>query len=171
VVSADAAATIAERRLGDEKGCVMKKILVATDGSEATRAAVDAGLDLAADEGGEVVFVRVAPLFEFSNGGNGGDRLPQRIARVEEDPTLREACARAAEHGITAQAELLIGYAAKQILLLAREIDADVIVIGSRGLGPVKSAVVGSTSRDILAHADRPVLVIRETGARELVQR
>ena len=67
------------------------------------------------------------------------------------------------------KAELLIGYAPKQILRLARDIDADLIVVGSRGLGRVKSAVLGSTSREVLAKADRPVMIVRATGTRELV--
>ena len=47
---------------------------------------------------------------------------------------------------------------------LARERDADVIVCGSRGLGPFSRAAVGSTSSGLLHHADRPVLVVPEGG-------
>jgi nucleotide-binding universal stress UspA family protein len=41
--------------------------------------------------------------------------------------------------------------------------------VGSRGLGPIKRAMVGSTSREILAHADRRVLVVPKQVAREPV--
>ena len=47
---------------------------------------------------------------------------------------------------------------------LAGERDADVIVCGSRGLGPFSRAAVGSTSSGLLHHADRPVLVVPEGG-------
>lgn len=46
------------------------------------------------------------------------------------------------------------------LLKVAEKIDATVIVIGSRGLGCVKSALMGSVSSGLLHHADRPVLVV-----------
>ena len=46
------------------------------------------------------------------------------------------------------------------ILEQAAEVDADMIVLGSRGLGPVKSVLMGSVSRAVLQRADRPVLVV-----------
>ncbi len=146
----------------------MKKILIATDGSEAARAAIDAGVELAAENHAEVVFVHVTSLLELAPEKNAPE-APERIPRTETDAVLCEAVERAREHGITAKTELLIGYAPKQIVRLARDIDADLIVIGSRGLDRVKSAVLGSTSREVLAKADRPVMVVRETGVQDPV--
>jgi len=48
----------------------------------------------------------------------------------------------------------------KTILDQAAEVNADLIVLGSRGLSDVKAAVVGSVSRSVLHDADRPVLVV-----------
>ena len=56
-------------------------------------------------------------------------------------------------------AELREGSAAAGLLAAAREHDADEIVVGSRGLGSVR-ALLGSVSHELLATADRPVLVI-----------
>ena len=145
----------------------MKKILIATDGSATARAAIDAGIELAGEDHAEVVFVHVTSLLEFAP--TNGSEAPERLPRVETDTILCQALERARERGIRATAELLIGYAPKQIVRLAREIDADLIVLGSRGLGRVKSAVLGSTSREVLTKADRPVMIVRETGVRELV--
>jgi nucleotide-binding universal stress UspA family protein len=143
----------------------MKKILIATDGSATAHAAIDAGVELARDDHAEVVFVHVTSLLELAHETDA----PERIPRAETDAVLCEAVEQARENGIAATPELLIGYAPKQILRLARDLDADLIVIGSRGLGRVKSAVLGSTSRGVLAKADRPVMIVRETGVRELV--
>lgn len=146
----------------------MKKILIATDGSEAARAGVDAGLELAEDEGAEAVLVHVASILDFAARlDEKGCVPPDRVPRAEDDPILCEAMELAKSRGVPARPELLIGYPPKQILRLAADIGADLIVVGSRGLGRFKSAVLGSTSREVLAHADRPVLVIRETAVHE----
>ncbi|MDU0825964.1 MAG: universal stress protein [Negativicoccus succinicivorans] len=47
------------------------------------------------------------------------------------------------------------------ILTVADELNADLIVIGSRGLGSVKGLVLGSASKYVLHHATRPVLVVK----------
>lgn len=52
------------------------------------------------------------------------------------------------------------GYAANAITDYADEIDAELIVIGSRGWGAVKAAVLGSTSQRVLHETDRNVLVV-----------
>lgn len=145
----------------------MKKILIATDGSDLAHAAVEAGVELARDEDAELVFVHVISVFDFAPQMDGAEVPPQRIPRVEDDLALCDAMDRAKGHGLRAMPELLVGYPPKQILRLARELDADVIVVGSRGFGPVKSALVGSTSRDVLSHADCPVLVVRDQAVRE----
>ena len=81
---------------------------------------------------------------------------------------MTEALELADDAGVDAEAELLVGYPPNQILRLADDVGADLIVVGSRGLGGLKSMIVGSTSREVLAHADRPVLVVRQVRVREL---
>jgi nucleotide-binding universal stress UspA family protein len=148
----------------------MKTILIATDGSEAARAAVHAGLDLAEDEGAEAVFVHVASILDFAARLDEKGRIPpDRAPRAEDDPVLREAMELANSRGVIARPELLIGYPPKQILRLAADVGAGLIIVGSRGLGRFKSAVLGSTSREVLSHADRPVLVVRATSLPEPV--
>jgi nucleotide-binding universal stress UspA family protein len=51
------------------------------------------------------------------------------------------------------------------IAAIVEERDAAVLVVGSRGMGRVKSALVGSTSRRLLHDARRPVLVVRAPGS------
>jgi nucleotide-binding universal stress UspA family protein len=78
------------------------------------------------------------------------DRLP-----------LQEALEIAAEQGIEARTELLVGHPAAEIVTYADTIDADLIVIGSRGHGTFASALLGSVSRGVLHDSRRPVLVVR----------
>ncbi|MGB8003487.1 MAG: universal stress protein [Gaiellaceae bacterium] len=146
----------------------MRTILIATDGSDPANAAVAAGLELAAGEDAEIVFVHVISILDLSPTTNGGN-APQRVPRVEDDPAICAALDLARANGVAARTELLIGYAPKQILQVAQEIGADLIVVGSRDLGRMKRAVLGSTSHELLANSDRPVLVIRKAGVAEAV--
>jgi nucleotide-binding universal stress UspA family protein len=55
----------------------------------------------------------------------------------------------------------LIGDTVDEIVAYADNIDADLTVVGSRGRGPIASALFGSVSRGVLAESKRPVLVSR----------
>jgi len=79
---------------------------------------------------------------------------------------LAETVASLKERGITAEGVLRRGDAADEILNHARETDSDLIVVGSRGLGAVRSLFLGSVSRKLVHYADRSVLVVRKPTER-----
>jgi nucleotide-binding universal stress UspA family protein len=139
----------------------MNTILIATDGSLAARAALERGLDLAEETSAHVVFVAVRrpPLPVFGD-PYWQTSITNELARLR--PALAAAIAEAEARGIDADYDLLEGDAAEEILRLARSRDVDLIVIGSRGLGAVKSAILGSVSKRVLHEAERPVLVVNE---------
>lgn len=60
-----------------------------------------------------------------------------------------------------ARATLLIGNPASTILNYAREISADLIIVGSKGQSETKELFLGSVSHNIVQHADIPVLIIK----------
>ena len=147
----------------------MKQIVVATDGSEHGRRAVELALDLAAPTGAEltIVFVRHAPppllgapYYQHS--------LSTELRHAEEVAAFAEAQAR--DCGVEAEVEVLEGEPAHRIVELARAREADLIVVGSRGLGVVQSALFGSVSKTLVTQAQRPVLVVKEPS-REQPQR
>jgi nucleotide-binding universal stress UspA family protein len=148
----------------DAKEDTMKTILIATDGSESAREAVEFGLELAAEQEAKPIFVHVAPAVDLlPTAGYGIGAAPSMPHAPSEDDRapLQEAAEIAAREGIDAKTELLAGHPASEIVAYADSIDADLIVVGSRGHGAVASALLGSVSRGVLHESRRPVLVVR----------
>ena len=64
-------------------------------------------------------------------------------------------------HGWTVESRVVDGRPGTLILEVAREIDADLIVLGSRGHGTMRAMLLGSVSAEVSGNADRSVLVVR----------
>jgi len=152
----------------------MNRILIATDGSPASREAVEFGVEIAEEHDAAVVFVHVIPPM---------DRVPMSgfgmVGAVRHEPSehdrevIEEAEAVAEQHGVRATTKLLCGNTVDEIVACADNLDVDLIVVGSRGHGALASALLGSVSRGVLSESKRPMAVIRglasvetEVGAR-----
>lgn len=137
------------------------KILLAAEGSEDAALASRAAVDLALRTGAKLHVVHAwhsVPSAHFES-----------YVRAQLEQEAREVLDQQVEHiegggAITAEAHLREGPAVDEILDLAEEIGADLIVIGSRGLGPVRRTVLGSVSEGVVHHATHPVLVLRGGG-------
>ena len=93
------------------------------------------------------------------------DAIPNEAPDVGEDDTLRAAMAKAEASGVSARAVSILGDPVLELPAYAERMAADLIVIGSRGLGGVTSALLGSVSKGVLKHAGRPVLIVRAAHA------
>ena len=146
------------------------KILLATDGSKEAQLAATAAADLAKRTGSELHLVYVGhtpPLYYESPGAWALDQdLRGKMAeRVEEEARtkLDEQVQRVREAGgEVAGVHAKLGRPDAEIVGLAEELGAGLIVLGSRGLGPLRSALMGSVSQSVVQHAHCPVLVVRE---------
>ncbi|MGH3137382.1 MAG: universal stress protein [Gaiellaceae bacterium] len=145
----------------------MKKILIATDGSASALEAVAFGLELAREQDAEAVVIHVAPALDILPVAGFGMPAAQRhpVGPYDRMP-LDEASTLATAAGVSARTELLTGNPVDEIVAFADSIDADLIVVGSRGHGAVASALLGSVSQGVLHEARRPVLVFRRAQAR-----
>jgi nucleotide-binding universal stress UspA family protein len=140
----------------------MKQIVIATDGSPSATEAVDVGLELAKEQGADVTFVHVTPPDEYvvSRPGPGHPR-PHHEPIDESETALTAAEEAAKEAGVSYALERISGDAVDTIVAVANAKNADLIVVGSRGLGPFRAALLGSVSRGVLDDAKRPVLIVK----------
>ena len=149
-------------------------ILVATDGSDDSDAAVEAALDLAHDTNGRLLVLSVVPEGEGgSEDGDGGDADAEPPARDEDEEVIEandltnDVVDHAVEWGIEATPLVWEGEPADAILAAAESEGADVIVIGSSGKTGVGRMLMGSVSDDVIRRAPVPVMVVRATRERE----
>jgi nucleotide-binding universal stress UspA family protein len=143
-------------------------VLFCYDGSEGSSAAMTAAVELVAHPAPAVVLVvwQPAAVLLAQAGGFGGgylsdeERVDNEQAQLAKE-AAEEGVERARAHGYEASArvEEATEGAGRKIIEIADELDARLIVCGRRGRGAVTSALLGSVSHIVLAHAGRPVLI------------
>ena len=134
------------------------KILLATDGSKEAELASRTSAELSQSTSSElhVLYVGEAPNPYAEEVGLAGDDRQARMVLDAEAEKVRAVGA------TVAQAHLSMGKAGHEVVALAEEIGAGVIVMGSRGRGGIRRALMGSVSDSVVRHAHCPVLVVRE---------
>jgi len=151
------------------------KILLATDGSSEAELATRTAVDLAQKTDSELHVIHVVNVD------------PSRMLYLEAinpegveltDPILEEDLQQSFEQwgrevldeevervrlagGTVAQAHLVMGEVAREIAHLAEDLGAGLIVMGSKGRGGIRRALMGSVSDSVVRHAHCPVLVVR----------
>ena len=141
------------------------RILLATDGSEGAELATIRAVDLAQSTGSElhVVHVGVVPLFLVSYPGTLGyyGKLYEEIEEVSRELLRKQSWRVKVAGGTVAGTHLRMGKVDLEIVALADELRADLIVMGCRGHRGVRRAIEGSISAGVIRHAPCPVLVVR----------
>jgi nucleotide-binding universal stress UspA family protein len=133
------------------------RITVGYDGGDDARAAAHAAADLAKVTGATVELIGVMRHLQPSPGR--GPYLPLAREAVAEK---LEAIAAELKSAPAIQTVLMEGEPAAT--LAERSAKADLLVVGSRGYGPVRRALLGSVSRTVIHSADCPVLVWPRAG-------
>ncbi len=100
--------------------------------------------------------ILTSPVSELASTELGLDEIASELAREKSD----RGAALARKAGFEVQGRVAKGKSWRTICDMAEELDAEPIVVGARGLSRVQSVLLGSVSSAVLAHADRPVLVI-----------
>jgi len=140
---------------------MFQKVLLGVDGSEhGLRAAKVAG-DLVRSL--QAQRLRIVVAYDAIPPYLGEPNLQHAIdARLTQANAVLEAAVQAVgEVSAEVHTELIEGSAAEAIIEVANTRGSDLIVMGSRGLGRITGAVLGSTSQKVVAHAPCPVLIVR----------
>ena len=146
------------------------KVLLATDGSGEAQLAASTAADLANATNSELHILSVArgnpdPVYQIHEASLRYETYEQALEAVkgEAQKVLDEQVQKVEEAGGSVkEAYLRIGERRDQAIVhLAEELSAGLIVMGSRGLGGVRRALMGSVSASVVHHAHCPVLIVR----------
>ena len=143
-----------------------QRILIPSDGAEASQRAILAGIDLARELGAEVVGLTVTPRFHVvSTNSEMLEDTPEQFAANSAERARRvladvENAAR--EAGVACRSEHAVDddpYAA--IIATAQRLGCDLIAMASHGRRGLKGLLLGSETQKVLVHSTIPVLVHR----------
>ncbi|UJA19404.1 universal stress protein [Thermoleophilia bacterium SCSIO 60948] len=162
--AAPCAVAVAPRDFARAEHPAKARIGVAWDGRPEARAALESAIELAAArEGTQLTIMTIAPTYtDFEGETHVFDELREKYEAVV-----------AAVPGIVPEH---VAYTTELIELRARSFadqiaergaDLDLLIVGSRSFGPVRRALVGSTSRQLFRSAPCPVMIVPRTGAEE----
>ncbi len=148
------------------------KILLTTDGSEFSRAAVEECCRIIAKPGETKVKIvsviqEVVPLDAFAQSAESADKQEQAAFReaeafVAEAAGVIRSCF--PDSGLEVTTEVLKGASDRTLLETAKEWNAEIIVVGSHGRGFWGRLTLGSITDSLVHHAPCSVLVVRQSG-------
>ena len=154
-----------------------QKILVAYDGSEPSKHALDHAVNIAERWGSELEILSVVPrvmMPVFPDEGFGAAPITAAQDMSDYQDKMRsiyQASLEEAENdvkesfsNIKVSTRLLEGRPSSIIVDEAENNDFDLIVIGSRGIGGITGWILGSTSRRVVESCTKPILVVKSTS-------
>ena len=136
-----------------------ERLLVAVDHSESSARVLAAARDLASLSKGKVWVLHLREKEVIAQMGD----VPSE-SDAEADQAVKDGVDLLRQAGIEAEGEVrqtTFGHAAREIVADAKEHDAGVIIMGSRGRSDFAGALLGSTAHKVIHLTDRPVMVVR----------
>jgi nucleotide-binding universal stress UspA family protein len=136
-------------------------ILVPTDGSPASDAAIDHAIDLAAQYDATLHALYVVDGTAYSTLEAGSEIVVEALEEEGESATERVTAA-AADAGVSVDSTVTSGTAYRSILDYADENDIDMIVMGTHGRKGLDRYLLGSVTERVVRTSDVPVLTVRQ---------
>ncbi len=147
---------------------MFKSIVVGTDGSDTASQAVRQAVDLARAVGAKLELVSAYEPVPAQRLSKEQQQAPEDLQwainpREDVDATLEAAAAIGREAGVTVDVYARQGDPADAILDVAEEREADLIVVGNKGMTGAKRFLLGSVPNKVSHHAPCSVMIIRTT--------
>ena len=164
---------------GSEMSIFPTKILLATDGSTEAELAARTAADLSQKTDSELHVIHVLDVAKVGLSMSvlypeatdpEGVQLPDPVLEEEIEQRAKQGGREALDEevqrvrsagGTVAQSHLMMGEVEREIVHLAEDLGAGLIVMGSRGRGGMRRALMGSVSDSVVRHAHCPVMVVR----------
>jgi nucleotide-binding universal stress UspA family protein len=147
----------------------IKTILLPTDGSDCSAKAVAYALSFARQLGGRVVALHVIDRrwdeqMRVMYADVGQDMTEKVRTGYEEEARriLREVTDAAGKVGVPVETKILAGIPSEDIVRLAGELPADLIIMGTHGRAGVSHLLLGSVAEKVVRRAPCPVLTVRK---------
>ena len=141
------------------------RVLLAVDGSEYSNRAAEGVRGLVSVKSLTVLHVLDLPRLTYPMLGPEIAKdlamTVEQAMRAEGEQVLKRTMSHLSSHIAPVDKRLAEGAAAEMIISVAQEIQADLILMGARGVGQVQELVLGSVSHRVLAHAPCPVFIIK----------
>jgi len=139
---------------------VIKLIIAALDGSEHSLKALDYAGELARKHDSVLILLHAYHPTSDLRGGEGFDQMVSK-RKLAGEKIISEARHRIERAPFEVREDLLEGPAAEAIVSAAKVHNADLVVMGTRGMGSFKGLLFGSVSTKVTHYAPCPVLVVR----------
>ncbi len=141
---------------------VFANILVAIDGSEASQRAFDRALDIAkrGNTTLHAAYIVETGLFSSLPADNTVE-IMYNVLKTEGDNVLAKVQEQAKAAGVAVKTHLKFGHAGSEIISLADENKADLIVVGSHGKSQTDRLLIGSVSTFVVTHSKVSTMVVR----------
>jgi len=143
-------------------------ILVAYDGSKFSKKALELALEISKAMGSKVVAAKVFEPIELagiysSHEEETDENLMNKLDKLRdiENEFTDEINAAAKEKDVDVEIAILQGNAVESIIRCARECDADMIAVGTKGHGKLEAMLLGSVTQGIMNMSIIPVLVVK----------
>jgi nucleotide-binding universal stress UspA family protein len=130
------------------------------DGSEFSKKALTRACELSKLDNGEVTVLYVIPRYEEMMDFFKTEDISKKFFQ-EAEKILEVAKKLAATMGVQLKAIIQEGHAGEKIAELSGTLKNDLIVMGTHGWRGMNRAMMGSTAERIIAHASRPILIVK----------
>ncbi|MFZ2410195.1 MAG: universal stress protein [Candidatus Methanoperedens sp.] len=139
-----------------------KKILIATDGSEYTKNAVDYGIDLAKNTGAKLHTVYVVDTAAFASiPMDAAWESMYELLRQEGDEATKIVADKASAEGLDVEKNTIEGHPAEEIIKYAEKNSISLIVMGTLGKSGLDRFLLGSVAEKVVRNSKIPVLIVR----------